>query len=216
MTSSGLRSVPVHVWVGVASWGVSLVFCGSLWFARIGGDLRALNNARKKLATERSSLEVMKRDVGVAESLKRDVAVQRADLYAITNTHTLTPLLNSYAMRAKELLSPAAAASGFSIGDVRERYRVPLPTASLSVDLFFDRIGIEIAGVGSYREIADFVAEVERTLPYASLAGLTLNGQRTDPLRHRAAVVLEWPAQGTKPLPAPEAKAGARKKVRKP
>ncbi len=203
MTASDIPVPPRSLWLAIASWVAALLFCAGLWFLRIRSDLDQLNQARNRLEKDRETVETMKREVARSPELERDAVVLQADLYAVTNVHLLTPLLNSYAMRAKELLAEAFGASGFSITDVRERYRIPLPVENWSSDLFFMRVGVEVTGVGSFQEVAEFVAQTETSLPYASVAGLTISQQRTSPLRHRAVVLLEWPAQGPKPLPPP-------------
>ncbi len=203
MKDSGRRGPPAILWIIAGAWSASLAVCAVLWVFRIGGDLKNLNRARQRLEAQEKSLTEMRRSLEAATNLDRELAIAQAELYSITNAHVITPLLNSYAMRAKELLAESAEACGFAIADVRERYRVPFPTVSTAVDLYFDRIGIEVSGTGSYEAIAAFVAGAEESLPYAAVAGLAISSQRTTPLRQRATIVFEWPVKGVKPLPPP-------------
>lgn len=206
MVTSVKRSPVVSrsILISAVAWLVALAICLALWFLRVSGDLRSLSEARQELAKDRRLVTKIKKDLGETANLERKIVQAEAELYAITNAHLLTPLLNSHAMRAKELIQGAVNDSGFSLTEVRELYRIPLPVQNWSSSIFFMRIGVEIAGIGSYNEISELLALAEERLPYASVASFTISHQRTNPMRHRATIVLEWPALGSKPLPPPE------------
>lgn len=204
MTRDDLRELPRSVWVSVGAWAAALVFCVLLWLFRIGPDLRSASAAGERLAATKAKIAQMQKDVSARPQLNALAAKVGSELHAITNAHVLTPTLaSSYAVTAKSLVAAAAAESGFRIVETREKYRVPLPVPNLKSKLHFDRMGVEVAGVGSYDATARFVAEVEQNLPYAAVAGLKISGQRNDPENHQAEILLEWPVQGVTPPPPP-------------
>ncbi len=192
------------VWAAAIAWGLCLAFCTALWFIRIGPDLAVLGETRKRVAQADEQVRRMRRALDRREALPAQLARWQDELHSITSAHLLIPLLNSYAMRAEERLSSVADGAGLRLTEIKELYRIPLPTADAGAELWFDRFGISVSGAGSYDAIAAFIWDVEERFPYVTLTGLTVAAQRATPEVHRVEINLEWPVQGTRP-PQPAA-----------
>ena len=122
----------------------------------------------------------------------------------------LTPLLESWAMRAKSLLDPIAADVGLTIVDYAEQPVRALPLPKQTPIQLFARRPIRVVCRGSYAEIASFLLRVEKLLPYVALQALQIKAQK-DPEAQAAEIVLEWPAKGEQSVPTPPSGGGAKK-----
>ena len=122
----------------------------------------------------------------------------------------LTPLLESWAMRAKSLLDPIAADVGLNIVDYSEQPVRALPLPTPPPRQLFARHPIRVVCRGSYAEIASFVLRVEKLLPHVALQALQIKVQK-EPEEQAAELVLEWPAKGELSVPAPPSGGGAKK-----
>ena len=122
----------------------------------------------------------------------------------------LTPLLESWAMRAKSLLDPIAADVGLTIVDYAEQPVRALPLPKQPPRQLFARHPIRVVCKGSYAEIASFLLRVEKLLPHVALQALQIKAQK-DPEAQAAEIVLEWPAKGEQSVPTPPSGGGAKK-----
>ena len=123
----------------------------------------------------------------------------------------LTPLLESWAMRAKSLLDPIAADVGLNIVDYAEQPVRALPLPTPPPRQLFARHPIRVVCRGSYAEIASFVLRVEKLLPYVTVQALQIKAQK-NPEAQAAEIVLEWPAKGElSVVPTPPPGGGAKK-----
>lgn len=124
----------------------------------------------------------------------------------------LTPLLESWAMRAKSLLDPIAADVGLSVVDYAEQPVRALPLPKPPPRQLFNRHPVRVVCRGSYAEIASFILRVEKLLPHVAVQALLIKAQR-DPDAQSAEIVFEWPAKGEAPVAAavPPPKGGVRK-----
>lgn len=112
----------------------------------------------------------------------------------------LTPLLESWAMRAKSKLDPLAADVGLKVVDYAELPVRALPLPSPVPRQLYARRPIRVSAQGTYAEIASFILRVEKMLPYVSLQALSIKVQRT-PETQSAEMVFEWPAKGALSVP---------------
>ena len=112
----------------------------------------------------------------------------------------LTPLLESWAMRAKSKLDPLAADVGVKVTDYAELPVRALPLPKPVPRQLYARRPIRVSLQGSYAEIASFILRVEKMLPYVSLQALNIKTQRT-PEVQSAEIVFEWPAKGALSVP---------------
>ncbi len=113
----------------------------------------------------------------------------------------LTPLLGSWAMRAKSMLDPLAADVGLKAIDYSEMPVRALPLPKPTPRQLYARRPIRVTAHGSYAEIASFILRVEKMLPYVSLQALNIKVQRT-PEVQSAEMVFEWPVKGALSVPA--------------
>ncbi len=120
----------------------------------------------------------------------------------------LTPLLESWAMRAKSKLDPLAADVGVKVKDYAELPVRALPLPKPVPKQLYARRPIRVTVQGSYAEIASFILRVEKMLPYVSLQALNIKVQRT-PEAQSAEIVFEWPVKGK--LSTPPAPGGVKR-----
>ena len=169
----------------------------------------SIGKAKRELEGLREQRRIMERDLKdsarVKEALAEIDARQKPYLDAL-----LTPLLESWAMRAKSLLDPIAADVGLNIVDYAEQPVRALPLPKQLPRQLFARRPIRVVCKGSYAEIASFILRVEKLLPHVTLQALQIKAQK-DPEAQSAEIVLEWPAKGELSMPAPPPRGGAKK-----
>ena len=169
----------------------------------------SIGKAKRELEGLREQRRIMERDLKdsarVKEALAEIDARQKPYLDAL-----LTPLLESWAMRAKSLLDPIAADVGLNIVDYAEQPVRALPLPKQLPRQLFARRPIRVVCKGSYAEIASFILRVEKLLPHVALQALQIKAQK-DPEAQSAEIVLEWPAKGELSMPAPPPRGGAKK-----
>lgn len=169
----------------------------------------SIGKAKRELEGLREQRRIMERDLKdsarVKEALAEIDARQKPYLDAL-----LTPLLESWAMRAKSLLDPIASDVGLTIVDYAEQPVRALPLPKQLPRQLFARRPIRVVCKGSYAEIASFILRVEKLLPHVMLQALQIKAQK-DPEAQSAEIVLEWPAKGELSVPAPPQGGGAKK-----
>lgn len=170
--------------------------------------LMSIDKAKRDLDGLTDQLNVMERDLKDSARVKGMLAEidekQKPYLNAL-----LTPLLESWAMRAKSLLDPIASDVGLTIVDYAEQPVRALPLPTPPPYQLFTRRPIRVVCRGSYAEIASFLLRVEKLLPHVALQALQIKAQK-DPEAQSAEIVLEWPAKGELSVPPPP-KGGAKK-----
>jgi len=160
----------------------------------------AVAKVRRELDALEGQLRVTVRDLKDSprvKSMLADVETARKPFMDAL----LTPLLESWAMRAKSKLDPLAADVGLKVTDYAELPVRALPLPKPVPRQLYARRPIRVTAQGSYAEIASFILRVEKMLPYVSLQALTIKAQRT-PEAQTAEIVLEWPAKGALSVPA--------------
>jgi len=166
--------------------------------ARVKRDLSALED--QKRVTERDL-----KDSPRVKSMLAEIDKARAPYMDAL----LTPLLESWAMRAKRLLDPLAADVGLKVLDYSEMPVRALPVPNPAPVQLYARRPIRVTCRGSYAEIASFILRVEKMLPYVALQSFSIKTQQ-DPEAQTASIVFEWPVKGAlSRTVAPPAKGGA-------
>ena len=170
----------------------------------------SIDKAKRELAGLVDQRRVMERDLKDSKRVKSMLAeidaAQKPYLDAL-----LTPLLESWAMRAKSLLDPIAADVGLTIVDYAEQPVRALPLPKPPPRQLFNRHPVRVVCRGSYAEIASFILRVEKLLPHVALQSLLIKAQK-DPDAQTAEIVFEWPAKGEAPAAVtPPPKGGAKK-----
>lgn len=156
----------------------------------------------RRIATCRSETEAaitandrMTAVIRTTNTIKAKVAELQQQYAALQEKGILTPLLNSYAMRAKTLVQPYAAHCGLTIENVRELPPIPLQQPQPLKDSAFCRQPIEFTASGSYAQLSDFIATVERELPLSILSSLKVTPQQRLPEIHKIQISFEWPTR---------------------
>ena len=162
---------------------------------------------RRELDSLDGQLHVTTRDLKDSPRVKNMLAEIEAARQPFMDA-LLTPLLGSWAMRAKSMLDPLAADVGLKVTDYAELPVRALPLPKPTPRQLYARRPIRVTAHGSYAEIASFILRVEKKLPYVSLQALNIKVQRT-PEVQLAEIVFEWPAKGA--LSAPAAPGGVKR-----
>ena len=169
----------------------------------------SIDKNKRELASLSDQQRIMERDLKDSARVKGMLAeidaAQKPFLDAL-----LTPLLESWAMRAKSLLDPIAADVGLTIVDYSEQPVRALPLPTPQPRQLHARRPIRVVCRGSYAEIASFLLRVEKLLPHVALQSLLIKAQK-DPDAQTAEIVLEWPAKGEMSVPVPQPGGGAKK-----
>ena len=169
----------------------------------------SIEKAKRELDRLSDQQRIMERDLKDSARVKGMLAeidaAQKPYLDAL-----LTPLLESWAMRAKSLLDPIAADVGLNIVDYSEQPVRALPLPKPPPRQLHARHPVRVVCKGIYAEIASFVLRVEKLLPYVTLQSLLIKAQK-DPDAQSAELVFEWPAKGELSVPALPPGGGAKK-----
>lgn len=137
--------------------------------------------------------ERIRKIIGTTNTKKENTANLKVEHEKLVKTGVITPLLNSYAMRAKTLLTPYTRKCGLTIEDVTELAPIPLLQPQPLNEITYSRQPIEISTSGSYTQLTAFVSYVERELPMATLSSLQITAQNRDPEIHLIKICFEWP-----------------------
>ena len=139
--------------------------------------------------------ERIRRIIDTSNSKKESVANLKKDHEKMEKSGVITPLLNSYAMRAKTLLSPCMKQCGLVVEDVTELIPIPLQQPQPLTNTTYCRQPIELTTSGSYTQMTAFISYVEKELPMATLSSLKITTQSRDPEIHKITLCFEWPAK---------------------
>lgn len=202
MTSSSLQNMAPNVQRALF---IALVF-GAI---AVVVYMFCVQPAQLSIVRERQELESLRdrQDVAHREIRGEKALKERLDGIQATRQRyldgLLTPLLESYAMRAKSIIDPIAADSGVTVQDYQERPRRLLPLTKPQAPQLYARQPIHLVCRGSYAAIISFMMRIEKVLPLVSVEAFSLKAQ-TDNDVQTAEIVLEWPILGvnTKDLAA--------------
>lgn len=158
----------------------------------IGAQLAQL---QKKLDELESSQRRMNLDLKSADTIRKNLDEIDGAL-APYRQAMLTPLLESYAMRAKSLLDPLMLGAGLSdLEYTDELFRpLPLPKPVMPRQLH-TRAAIRIGAKGSYQAAISFLLRLEKEFPLVSVRTLDIRAQQSNS-KQEITYVLEWPALG--------------------
>lgn len=156
----------------------------------------SISKARAELEQLEAQSRITDRDLKDSPRVKSMIAEAEAARRPFMDA-LLTPLLESWAMRAKSMLDPLADDVGLKIIDYAELPVRALPLPKPVSKQLYARRPISVSCRGSYAEIASFVLRVEKMLPFVSLEALNIKAQPASPEVQTATIVFEWPAKGT-------------------
>ena len=161
----------------------------------------SIAKSRRELDSLEGQLRVTMRDLRDSSRVKNMLSEIETARQPFMDA-LLTPLLESWAMRAKSKLDPLAADVGLKVVDYAEMPVRALPLPKPAPYQLYARRPIRITARGSYVEIASFILRVEKMLPFVSLQSLNIKVQKT-PETQSAEIVLEWPVKGALSTPPP-------------
>ena len=160
-----------------------------------------LARERARLTELQDTQAKMNRDLKNSDNVKKTIADTEAALKPFDDA-MLTPLLGSYAMRAKSIVDPFALGAGLTdIEYSQEPFRalpVTPPQVKAGVPMqkqLFTRAAIRLNAKGSYQAAISFLLRLEKECPLVSLQSLDITAQQT-PGQQTVSMILEWPAKG--------------------
>ena len=168
MTSSSLQNMAPNVQRALF---IALVF-GAI---AVVVYMFCVQPAQLSIVRERQELESLQSRQDVAHREIRGEKALKERLDGIQTTRQryldglLTPLLESYAMRAKSIVDPIAADSGVTVQDYQERPRRLLPLTKPQA--------IHLTCRGSYAAIISFMMRIEKLLPLVAVESFSLKAQ---------------------------------------
>ena len=159
----------------------------------------SLEESKRTLDQLQSQKQVIDRDLRDAAKVKTKIESLEASI-APYREAMLTPLLESWAMRAKSKLDLFAAEAGLQNVDYSELPVRALPEPKPLPKQLDARRPIKASCRGSYAEIVSFLMRVEKELPYVSVQSFKLDVQQ-DPEMQRGDIVFEWLVMGANTAP---------------
>ncbi len=161
----------------------------------------AVEPAIATLARERTRLEGLKDsqrrmtiDLKTAGTVQKTLEDLEAEMKPFAEAE-LTPLLGSYAMRAKSLLDPLTVGAGLVDVEYSEEPTRKLPVPMPMPKQLHARAAVRIGARGSYQGIASFLLMLEKNFPLVSLQAMQIQSQNA-PGKQSAVLMLEWPTKG--------------------
>jgi len=165
------------------------------------GALSPLSNsllkARNQLTDSQGRLDTIEMNIRQKESMRERLAVLEAG-NATRRTVWLTPLLNSYAMRAKAQLEVLAAEAGLANVEYLEgkMRALPLPKGPIPKRRTARR-SVTVRAAADYAAAASFVMRVEKELPQVTLQSFTIKAPKNGMVEKQDfEICLEWPGEG--------------------
>lgn len=179
------------------SFVVSIVFAAVaivIYMFAVEPASSSLAKEQKRLQELKDNQEHMNRDLGGADSIKKKLA-ELEEGFKPFNEAMLTPLLESYSMRAKSILDPLMLGAGLTdIEYMPDTFRALPLTKPMSRQLH-TRAAILITARGSYQATTSFLLRLEKEFPLVSLQSLEITAQQST-TKQEIRFVLEWPAKG--------------------
>ena len=156
--------------------------------------IAALSRERTRLQELKDSQQRMTVDLNSAGTVQKTLEELEAEMKPFAAAE-LTPLLGSYAMRAKSLLDPMISGAGLSDVEFSEETSRKLPTPLPLPRQLYARAAVRITAKGSYQAIVSFLLMLEKNLPLVSLQSLQIQSQQ-QPAKQTVTMILEWPTKG--------------------
>ena len=154
----------------------------------------SLGRERTRLNELKDSQRRMTADLNSAGTVKKTLEDLEAEMKPFQEA-LLSPLLGSYAMRAKSLLDPLTTGAGLIDVEYSEEPSRKLPVPMPMPRQLHARAAVRLTARGSYQAIISFVLMVEKNFPLVSLQSLQILSQQ-NPAKQSATMVLEWPMKG--------------------
>ena len=157
---------------------------------------------KARIATTEKAVEDTDQNNAKISEIINTTNDKKALVQSLNEEHTqlveqglLTPLLNSYTMRAKTIIEPYARLHNLNIEDVAELPMIPMKRPPELKEITYARLPIEFTTSGSYTQLTAFIMLVEKELPMTALSSLKITPQNRDPEKHLIQVCFEWPVE---------------------
>ena len=166
----------------------------AIYLLAVEPAIAGLSRERTRLQELKDSQHRMTLDLNSAGTVQKTLEELETELKPFAAAE-LTPLLGSYAMRAKSLLDPLISGAGLTDVEFSEEATRKLPTPLPMPRQLHARAAVRITGRGSYQAIASFLLMLEKNLPLVSLQSLQILSQQ-NPTKQTVTMNLEWPTKG--------------------
>ena len=170
------------------------VLAAAIYFLAVEPAIASLSRERTRLEELKESQRRMTTDLNSAGTVQKTLEELETEMKPFAAAE-LTPLLGSYAMRAKSLLDPLISGAGLMDVEFGEEATRKLPTPLPMPRQLHARAAVRITAKGSYQAIASFLLMLEKNLPLVSLQSLQIQSQQ-QPAKQTATMILEWPTKG--------------------
>ena len=170
------------------------VLAAAIYFLAVEPAIASLSRERTRLEELKESQRRMTADLNSAGTVQKTLEELETEMKPFAAAE-LTPLLGSYAMRAKSLLDPLISGAGLMDVEFGEEATRKLPTPLPMPRQLHARAAVRITAKGSYQAIASFLLMLEKNLPLVSLQSLQIQSQQ-QPAKQTATMILEWPTKG--------------------
>ena len=170
------------------------VVATAIYFFAVEPAIAALSRERTRLDGLKDSQRRMTLDLNSAGTVQKTLEELETELKPFAAAE-LTPLLGSYAMRAKSLLDTLISGAGLTDVEFSEETTRKLPLPRPMPRQLHARAAVRITAKGSYQAIASFLLMLEKNLPLVSLQSLQIQSQQ-QPAKQTVTMILEWPTKG--------------------
>ena len=170
------------------------VVATAIYLLAVEPAIAALSRERTRLENLRDSQRRMTSDLNSAGTVQKTLEELETEMKPFAAAE-LTPLLGSYAMRAKSLLDPLISGAGLVEAEFSEESTHKLPTPLPMPRQLHARAAVRITAKGSYQAIVSFLLMLEKNLPLVSLQSLQILSQQ-QPAKQTVTMILEWPTKG--------------------
>jgi len=170
------------------------VVAAAIYFFAVEPAVASLSRERTRLEELKESQRRMTTDLNSAGTVQKTLEELETEMRPFAAAE-LTPLLGSYAMRAKSLLDPLISGAGLTDVEFSEEATRKLPTPLPLPRQLHARAAVRITAKGSYQAIASFLLMIEKNLPLVSLQSLQILSQQ-NPAKQTVTMNLEWPTKG--------------------
>ena len=186
---------------------LTVCFCGVaavIYLLCVASSSDALDAARRERDDLEFQLTGVMRDLRGSNNVRERLAAL-GDAFCTYEAGMLTPLLGSWAMRAKALFDPLADGAGLKNVEFVELPSRALPLTKPVPMRLMARRPVKMTCRGSYAAIVSFMLRVERDFPLVSEESFRIAAGQ-DAADQVAEIVFEWPVEGALSAP-PKAQA---------
>lgn len=166
----------------------------ALYFFAVEPAKASLVREQKKLSDLQDKIAKTEMDLRGVKSTKERIDSIENELKEYEDV-MLTPLLGSYAMRAKEMIEPLILGAGLTDPRYAEEPFRALPVTNPAPRQLHKRAAIRVTAKGSYQSAVSFLMRLEKELPLVTLQTMDFVAAQS-PTQQSIDFVLEWPAKG--------------------